>query len=346
MHIGKQIKYYRTRKSVRQEDLADYLGVSCQAVSKWETEASLPDITLLPRLAVYFGIAIDDLFRISADDQLDRIENALQNDAELEDCTFQHDREFLESLMQDPERKLRAHILLSALYNFRARQAHQAAIRHAKQALEMDGDADDAWTYLIEGYEAHCGDEWYDNHFELIDFCQHFLSDHPGHFRCLYAMIENMLADKRFEEVVPYVEMLAQLPGRDYQAEIYRGDIAQGMGDLPKAIRCWNQAAEKNPHVWQAFCDRADRMKKLGKYEEALRDYEHCFQMQKAPRISDGLYSKAQLYEQLSDFEQAIEVRERIIRHLSEEWNMPEDCSDIEEQKRMIVQLKRQIKKQ
>lgn len=75
MHIGKQIKYYRTRKSVRQEDLADYLGVSCQAVSKWETEASLPDITLLPRLAVYFGIAIDDLFRISADDQLDRIKN-------------------------------------------------------------------------------------------------------------------------------------------------------------------------------------------------------------------------------------------------------------------------------
>ena len=229
MHIGKQIKYYRTRKSARQEDLADYLGVSCQAVSKWETEASLPDITLLPRLAVYFGIAIDDLFRISADDQLDRIENALQNDAELEDCTFKHDREFLESLMQGPERKPRAHILLSALYNFRARQAHQAAIRHAKQALEMYGDADDAWTYLIEGYEAHCGDEWYDNHFELIDFCQHFLSDHPGHFCCLYALIENMLADKRFEEVVPYVEMLAQLPGRDYQAEIYRGDIAQGM---------------------------------------------------------------------------------------------------------------------
>ena len=62
MNIGMQIKALRTEKHATQEELAGQLGVSAQAVSKWETGASLPDVTLLPQLAAYFGVAIDELF--------------------------------------------------------------------------------------------------------------------------------------------------------------------------------------------------------------------------------------------------------------------------------------------
>ena len=65
MNIGKQIRTYRLQKQVRQEDLAEYLGITTAAVSKWETEASTPDIALLPGIAAYFGVSIDDLFAIS-----------------------------------------------------------------------------------------------------------------------------------------------------------------------------------------------------------------------------------------------------------------------------------------
>lgn len=41
MEIGKQIKTLRLEKNVKQEELAEYLGVSFQAVSKWETGGSL-----------------------------------------------------------------------------------------------------------------------------------------------------------------------------------------------------------------------------------------------------------------------------------------------------------------
>ena len=58
MNIGKQIRTYRLQKKVRQEDLAEYLGVTTAAVSKWETEASTPDIALLPNIAAYFGGSI------------------------------------------------------------------------------------------------------------------------------------------------------------------------------------------------------------------------------------------------------------------------------------------------
>lgn len=77
MYLGKQIRALRARKGVRQEALAGFLGVSAQAVSKWETEASLPDVVLLPRIAVYFGVTIDELFRLPAEEQFQRIENAL-----------------------------------------------------------------------------------------------------------------------------------------------------------------------------------------------------------------------------------------------------------------------------
>ena len=55
MEIGKKIRNLRLEKEVKQEELAEYLGVSIQAVSKWETEASVPDIALLPGIAVFFG---------------------------------------------------------------------------------------------------------------------------------------------------------------------------------------------------------------------------------------------------------------------------------------------------
>ena len=51
LKIGNVIRKLRTQHSVTQEVLAAYLGISFQAVSKWETGATMPDITLLPKLA-------------------------------------------------------------------------------------------------------------------------------------------------------------------------------------------------------------------------------------------------------------------------------------------------------
>ena len=61
MRIGANIKRLRVNKGVTQEQLGDMVGVSSQAVSKWENESALPDILTLPKLADYFGISIDEL---------------------------------------------------------------------------------------------------------------------------------------------------------------------------------------------------------------------------------------------------------------------------------------------
>lgn len=61
IQIGKIISIKRKEKGLTQEELANYLGVSKPAVSKWESGQSYPDILLLPVIASYFDISVDQL---------------------------------------------------------------------------------------------------------------------------------------------------------------------------------------------------------------------------------------------------------------------------------------------
>ncbi len=67
MTIGERIKTLRKRNDVTQEKLADYLHISCQAVSKWENNTALPDITLVVPLANFFGVTTDEIFGVARD---------------------------------------------------------------------------------------------------------------------------------------------------------------------------------------------------------------------------------------------------------------------------------------
>lgn len=59
--LGKRIAGYRRCQGLTQEDVAEKLGISAQAVSKWENDASCPDISLLPQLCRVLGITSDEL---------------------------------------------------------------------------------------------------------------------------------------------------------------------------------------------------------------------------------------------------------------------------------------------
>ena len=61
MTIGKRIAMLRRQKGLKQEDLANELDVSPQAVSKWENDQTCPDISLLPRLAQLLNVSVDEL---------------------------------------------------------------------------------------------------------------------------------------------------------------------------------------------------------------------------------------------------------------------------------------------
>lgn len=65
--IGQKIRSLRKNKNLTQEQLAEALSVSSQSVSKWENNVSTPDVALLPIIARYFGITMDELFNYRLD---------------------------------------------------------------------------------------------------------------------------------------------------------------------------------------------------------------------------------------------------------------------------------------
>ena len=62
LDLGTKIRELRRQNGRTQEALADALGVTSQAVSRWESGGSYPDMEIIPSIANYFGISIDELF--------------------------------------------------------------------------------------------------------------------------------------------------------------------------------------------------------------------------------------------------------------------------------------------
>lgn len=62
MSVGENIAYFRKKLGLTQEMLSERIGVTAQAVSKWENGRSLPDIGLLPVIAECFSVSLDELF--------------------------------------------------------------------------------------------------------------------------------------------------------------------------------------------------------------------------------------------------------------------------------------------
>lgn len=83
------IKKLRRQRNLTQEQIAETLGISCQAISKWETGTSYPDISLLPIIADYFGVSIDYLLGHDVSTQREEIEQTCnQADALFETCDY------------------------------------------------------------------------------------------------------------------------------------------------------------------------------------------------------------------------------------------------------------------
>ncbi len=113
MNIGNKIKALRKVRGVTQEQLANAIGISFQAVSKWENNIALPDITLLPILANYFGISIDELFDFSLTEMENEIEKIVDEAYQFRESDPEKSRKILnEGLKKYPENDILLNNLL------------------------------------------------------------------------------------------------------------------------------------------------------------------------------------------------------------------------------------------
>ena len=152
--LGEKIKELRKRDGRKQEDLASALGVTNQAVSRWEKDGSYPDMEMIPAIANYFGITIDELFGYENDREkkIDAIVkqikemNARNNgvDINIDECLVLA----REAIVEFPANEKIMHCLADILYN-------AGYVRHGEYHLIYDEG------YNVYDVERHRGcSEW------------------------------------------------------------------------------------------------------------------------------------------------------------------------------------------
>ena len=320
MELGNQIKALRQRKGATQEALAAHLGVTPQAVSKWERNTASPDISLLPTLSAYFGVSIDELFALSDDTRMERIQNMLWDVRFLNHADGENARQFLlDKARREPNNGL-PHALLAEMENHIALGHRAMAEEYAKEAIRRDYTIKAAHTELTEAMGGVCGDWHTQSHHALIEYYKDYIHLHPEHISGYLWLMEQLIDAGRLTEASEYCEQMA-LHDCSFRTPFYRGYIALRGGDEALAHRHFEAMLREHGEEWLVWMSMGDVYARLGRYEESKDCYRRYLALQQPPRYTDGCTAIAQICEIQKDFAGAIEAVQEELAILASDWN-------------------------
>ncbi len=142
LSLNIRLKQLRKAKGVKQEELADYLRVTYQAVSKWERGEGTPDIMLLPKIARYYNISIDQLFGLSEEMEQEQIAKYIEQSVAYRNISNSGDdlKLWEEAFNEYPSNYLVMTNLVEALY-FEDHDANKAKIiEYGNEVLQNSRD--------------------------------------------------------------------------------------------------------------------------------------------------------------------------------------------------------------
>ena len=329
MELGKKIRQLRFKAGLTQEQLAEKLGIGAQSVSKWENAVAMPDITALPLLAETFGVSIDDLFDLTSEQRLNRIENSLDITEELPQDLFREYEDFLKAQLDDEQNRQRATSLIAYLYWHRMNSCAKKAARYAKDSIRTAPGVKDC-QWVLDRAEGHASWDWnIANHTKAIEFWRGIVEENPQVRPPYLYLLDNLLADHRADEAEKYLEKASQLPdARPVMVQVYRAHIALARFDEKTADRIMEDLVAAHPEDFACLFEAAQYYAEKCDYQKAIGLYEQSFEKEtRRPRFQDELMAIADIYEIMGEYRKAAETYDRIIDLLENEWGITEDTA-------------------
>ena len=285
--IGNKIKELRRSKGMSQKDIADKLGVTSQAVSKWENDGSLPEMTMLPDIASLFGIQIDDLFEYSTEKRYESIEKKLQYGRVMTNMEFENEEAFLIREVEADPTNYHAISLLGDFYGHRAECMYQKSVYYAKRAID-----------------------WYK-----------LLKTAPENTRVYFYLLDNLIDDGRIEEAKTVLKESYQKNPDELNAfyEVFIKEKQVGF----EAVKAEYEAlAKANENSWRILFAIANVFSYNEYFKEAIPMWQKTFDCMPKPRYTDSFEAMAQCCVRMGDHESAVEYYKKELELLREDWGL------------------------
>ncbi len=332
LNIGTTIKKLRTERGITQEELARNMNVSYQAVSKWENCTTTPDIAVLPRLAIYFGISLDTLFSLDKAEYLERIGNMIRDTHTIDHDRFVWAEHYLTDLLQEDQTHDEARVLLIELYEHRENRDQLAAIRLCKEGLSLDPSNKPLHLKLMRLGRGRGDTEM------LFAFYHDLYHGHPQNDLVAEQLARLYVSVGQYDKAT---ELIHAHPTTN--CRLLAGEILHARGEVENAYQCWNTVAMENETDHAVLFAVAECFEKHRDDAKAIEWYLDSYRKSPSPKALDALYSLAFLYMRIKQYKDALQTWELIVDTLKKEHRILKgECIDwahreIEKLKRMIT---------
>ena len=271
--FSKNLKRFRVTKNMTQEQAAEALGVSTQTVSRWECNTTLPDVTILPKIAALYCVTIDDLYKessIAYENYASRLLSVFEATHKPED--FMQAYWEYQKLLKSGNCTTRDLRSCGILHQYMMQVCREKAEEYFDRVLKK-GPAEDPEVYWStrrqKGYflwEIGRNQETIDALLPLAEAGSNDLQE----WICL---IQAYFFAENYEAAWEWVKKAESKFPESAILHIYAGDLLRSMKRYEEAFPRWKRALEMEPQWFDAAYSMASCYAETGDYANASTVY-------------------------------------------------------------------------
>jgi len=283
LNIGANIKKLRTEKGVTQEQLAEHLSITYQSVSKWENGITSPDLYLVPAIAEYFEVSIDELFQPNMQGYKNKAARlfALYEHRRTKQNFMKADAEF-EKLIEENKADAEDYRDYGILNQFHAAKLNEKAEENLKKSIELGENyrlSSNTSKTNITVAEASEGQLRYllermGRNRENIEKYEQAVKDSPERLRNWCHLIDSYAADDPEKALALAKECLVKFPRGGDMLFFRCAYSSKDLERFDEAEAYFEQGVEVNPDHGSNYYHMAFLYTEMKAYEKAIWAWE------------------------------------------------------------------------